>query len=129
VVRYQGSKWFNEVAEGADLKARLIPSNYLMGNEYESIRCTRLHRMQKTGDETEEVQDTAEGVLKKASTKYPTRTGLYSTGRTAKEKSRGINRSSWKPVVASAAKKAWFQMVVLAFYRTFWHQMVSMNQA
>ena len=53
-----GLKWFNEVAEGADLKARLIPSNYLIGNEYESIRCTRLHRMQKTGDETE-VQDTA----------------------------------------------------------------------
>ena len=30
----------------------------------------------------------------------------YSTGRTAKEKSCDINKSSWKPVVASAAKKA-----------------------
>jgi len=30
----------------------------------------------------------------------------YSTGRTAKEKSCGINKSSWKLVVASAAKKA-----------------------
>ena len=54
-----GLKWFNEVVEGADLKAILIPSNYLTGNEYESIRRTWLRRMQKSGDEIE-VQDTAE---------------------------------------------------------------------
>lgn len=66
-----GLKWFDEVVEGADLKAELIPSNYLTGNEYESIRCTWLHHMQKRGDEKEEVQGTAEGVLKKTFTKYP----------------------------------------------------------
>lgn len=54
----------------AGLEARLISFNYLTGNEYESIRCTWLHCMQKRGDEAEEVQDTAEGALKKAFTKY-----------------------------------------------------------
>ncbi|XTI88540.1 hypothetical protein V2W45_1343344 [Cenococcum geophilum] len=66
-----GLKWFNEVAEGAGLKARLILFNYLTGNEYESIRCTWLHRMQKRGDEAEEVQDTAKGALKETFTRYP----------------------------------------------------------
>lgn len=66
-----GLKWFKEVAEGAGLRVRFIPSNYLAGNEQEGIQCTWLRRMQKKGDETKEVLHTAEDVLKKAITKYP----------------------------------------------------------